>query len=87
MTSVFSWQNSVSLCPASFCTPRPKLPVTPGVSCLPIFCIPVPYIEKDIFFGVLVLKGPVGLHRPSLKFFKFFGPVQAHTQVCILPIS
>ena len=23
MTSLFSWQNSVSLCPASFCTPRP----------------------------------------------------------------
>ena len=30
MTSAFSWQNSVSLCPASFCTPRPNLPVTPG---------------------------------------------------------
>ena len=32
MTSAFSWQNSVSLCPASFCTPRPNLPVTPGIS-------------------------------------------------------
>ena len=30
MTSVFSWQNSVSLCPASFCTPWPNLPVTSG---------------------------------------------------------
>ena len=27
------------------------------------FCIPVPYNEKDIFLGVLVLEGPVGLHR------------------------
>ena len=27
MTSVFSWQNSISLCPASFYTPRPNLPV------------------------------------------------------------
>ena len=27
------------------------------------FFIPVPYNEKDIFFGVLVLKGLVGLHR------------------------
>ena len=27
------------------------------------FCIPVPYNEKDIFFGVLVLKGLVRLHR------------------------
>ena len=26
------------------------------------FCIPVPYNEKGIFFGVLVLKGLVDLH-------------------------
>ena len=26
MTSAFSWQNSISLCPASFCIPRPNLP-------------------------------------------------------------
>ena len=32
MTSAFSWQKSVSLCPASFCTPNPNLPVTPGIS-------------------------------------------------------
>ena len=32
MTSAFSWQNSISVCPASFCTPRPNLPVTPGIS-------------------------------------------------------
>ena len=32
MTSAFSWQNSVSFCPTSFRTPRPNLPVTPGVS-------------------------------------------------------
>jgi len=32
MTSAFSWQNSISLCPASFRIPRPNLPVTPGVS-------------------------------------------------------
>ena len=31
MTSVFSWENSISLCPASFRTPRPNLPVTPGI--------------------------------------------------------
>ena len=48
MTSAFFWQNSVSLCPASFCAPRPNLPVTPGVSSY--FCIPVPYNEKDIYF-------------------------------------
>ena len=27
------------------------------------FYIPVPYNEKDIFLGVLVLEGLVGLHR------------------------
>ena len=32
MTSAFSWQNSISLCPASFRIPRPNLPVTLGVS-------------------------------------------------------
>ena len=32
MTIVFSWQNSISLCPTSFCTPRPNLPVTAAVS-------------------------------------------------------
>ena len=62
MTSAFSWQNSVSLCPTSFCSPRPNLPVTPGIL-TSFFCIPVPYAEKDIFFLVLVLEGIVGLHR------------------------
>ena len=50
MTSVFSWQNSVSLCPASFCTSRPNLPVILGISSY--FCIPVPYNEKRSFGGV-----------------------------------
>ena len=46
-----------------YCTLRPYLPVTPGVS---YFYIPVPYNEKDIFlgcFGLLVLEGLLGLHR------------------------
>ena len=30
MTSAFSWQNSISLCPASFCIPRTNFPVTPS---------------------------------------------------------
>ena len=29
------------------------------------FCIPFPYSEKDIFFGVFDLRGLVGLHRTS----------------------
>ena len=33
MTSAFSWQNSISLCPASFRIPRPNFPVIPGDQC------------------------------------------------------
>ena len=33
MTNVFSWQNCVSLCPASFCILRPNLPLIPSISC------------------------------------------------------
>ena len=62
MTSVFSWQNSVRLCPASFCTPRSNLPVTPGISCLPIFAFQSPIMKRTSFW-VLVLEGLVGLHR------------------------
>ena len=35
--SEFSWQNSISLCPVSCCTPKPNLSVTPGVSWFPTF--------------------------------------------------
>ena len=52
MTSVFSWQNSVSLCPASFCTPRPNLPVTPGISWLPTFAFQLPIMKRTSFGGV-----------------------------------
>ena len=62
MTSAFSWQNSVSLCPASFCTPTPNLPVTPGSSWLPTFAFQSPMMKRHLF-GVLVLESLVGLHR------------------------
>ena len=62
MTSVFSWQNSISLCPASFRTPRPNLPITPGVSWLPTFAFQSP-IKKRNLFWVLVLKDLLGRHR------------------------
>ena len=52
MTSVFSWQNSISLCPASFCTPRPNLPVTLGVSWLPTFAFQSPIMKRTSFLGV-----------------------------------
>ena len=61
ITNAF-WQNSVSLCPASFCTPGPNLPVTPGIL-TSYFCILVPYDDKSIVFLVLVLQGLIGHHR------------------------
>ena len=51
MTSAFSWQNFVSLCPASFCIPRPNLPITPGVSWLPTFASQSPIMKRTSFLG------------------------------------
>ena len=58
----FHGKTLISLCSASFCTPSPNLPVTPGVSWLPTFVFQSP-IMKRTSFGVLVLKGLIGLHR------------------------
>ena len=55
MTSAFSWQNSISLCPASFRIPRPDLPVTPGVSWLPTFAFQSPIMKRTSFWGVSLL--------------------------------
>ena len=63
MTSAFSWQNSVSLCPALYYTPRPNLPVTPSISWLPTFAFQSPVMKMTHFFWVLVLEGLVCLHR------------------------
>ena len=55
MTSAFSWHNSISFCPASFCTPRPNLPGTPGVSGLRTFAFQSSIMKRTSFW-VLVLK-------------------------------
>ena len=52
MTSAFSWQISISLCPASFHIPRPNLPVTPGVSWLPTFAFQSPVMKSTFFLGI-----------------------------------
>ena len=62
MTSAFSWQNSVRLYPASFCTPRPNLPVTPGISWLPNFALQFPVMKRHLFL-VLFLEGLADHHR------------------------
>ena len=52
MTSVFSWQNYISLCPASFRIPWPNLPLTPGVFWLPTFAFQSPIMKRTYFLGV-----------------------------------
>ena len=46
MTSAFSWQNYVSLCPASFSTPRPNLTVFLGISLRPTFVFQSSMMKK-----------------------------------------
>ena len=52
MTSVFSWQNSIGLCPASSRTPRPNMPVTPGISWLPTFSFQSPVMKRTSCLAV-----------------------------------
>ena len=61
MTSAFSWQKSISLCPDSFRIPGPNLPVTPGVSWLPTFAFQRRPLEKGMasHFSILALSTPL----------------------------
>ena len=63
IASAFSWQNSVSLCPASFCAPKPNLSVTASISWLPTFPFQSFMINRTSFLLVLVIGGLLGLHR------------------------
>ena len=68
-TGALSCQNSVNLCPASFCTPRSNLPITPGISWLPPFAFQSA-VMKLTFFLVLVLEVLAGII--DLFTFSFF---------------
>ena len=61
MTCVFSWQNSVSFCPASFCTSRPNLPVNLGISWLLLLHSDLLWWKRTSLFGVSSRR-LVGLH-------------------------
>ena len=55
MTSAFSWQNSISLCPASFHIPRPNLTIdslSPSLlfGLVGIYHVPLP-VEYLSFFS------------------------------------
>ena len=45
-----SLDTTVSHCLASFCTPRPSLSITPGISWLPNFAFYSPTIKRTSFF-------------------------------------
>ena len=69
---VRSLGKTLRLCPASFCSPRPNLPVTPGISWL-LLLHSSPLWWKGHLFWVLVLEGLVGLHRTvKLKFLQHY---------------
>ena len=72
LTSAFPWQNSISLCPASFCNPRPNFPVRQVF--LDFLLLHSGPLCKGYLFRVLVLKGLVGLHKPfNFSFFSITG--------------
>ena len=74
MTSAFSWQNSISLCPASFRTPRSNLPVTTGVSLPPTFAFQSPIMERTSFLGVSSKSSCRSSLEPfNFGFFSVFG--------------
>ena len=64
MTSMFSWQNSINLWSASFCTLGPNLPVILGISGLRNFAFQFPMMKRTSFL-VWVLEGVIGFHRNS----------------------
>ena len=71
MTSVFSWQNYVSLCPSSFRILRPNFPVTPGVSWLPTFAFQSPIVKRTSFLGVSSRRSSTVLWRFCVNLFNF----------------
>ena len=74
MTIVFSWQNSISLCPSSFCIVRLFLPVILGISWLPTFAFQYLMIKRTFFFLILTLEGFVLFTEPlNFNFFSIIG--------------
>ena len=62
-----SFHKTVSHCPASFCTPRPNMPVIRVISWLPTFAFQCQMMKGAsfffFFFLVLILESVIGLHR------------------------
>ena len=70
---VFSWENSISLCPASFYTQKPNFPVTPCISRLPTFAFHSSIMKRTSFSGI-ILEGTVDLiEQFNFSFFSSTG--------------
>ena len=75
ITSEFPWQNSVNLCTVSFCAPKTNLPLTLGISLLPINTQSLPKlmsIESVMPSNHLILCHPLLLPSsvfPSIRVF------------------
>ena len=48
--AVHSLSKTANFCPASFCIPKPNLPVTPGILWLPNFTFQSPMMKRTFFF-------------------------------------
>ena len=64
MTSVFFWQNCISLCPASFCTPSSNLPEISLHCFLSLHSNPLWW--KEHLFWVSILEGTADFNRTVL---------------------
>ena len=53
---VYSLGKTFSLCPATFCSPGPNLPVTPTVSWLPTFAFQSPMMKMSLKFYYFIFK-------------------------------
>ena len=69
----FFWQNSMKLCPSSFCTPRPNLPVTPGISWPPTFAFQSPIMKMTLFCGVSSRRLQAFIELFNFSFFSITG--------------
>ena len=62
----------LSLCAPSFCTPRPNLPVTPGVSWLPTFAFQSPIMKRTSLLGVSSKRSCRSSHTIQLQLLQHY---------------
>ena len=76
---VCSFGKTVSLCPASFCTPRPNLPITLGISWLPPFAFQSPVMKRTSFFFLFFEEKKRLISKRLFNFMKYESSVYCQT--------